>query len=82
MALAKPARGRSTREGSEEHVRFVPKADSCTAAILSLFDYLGGTDKRLEGISVDKNFKFDVVQQPRPVTCVNFRFVSFLSRAR
>jgi hypothetical protein len=44
---------------------------------LSLFDYLGGTDKRLEGISVDKNFKFDAVQQPRPVTCVNFRLFHF-----
>ena len=27
------------------HVRFVPKADSCSAAILSLFDHLVGTGK-------------------------------------
>jgi len=28
------------------HVRFVPEADSCTAAILSLFDHLVGAGKQ------------------------------------
>jgi hypothetical protein len=28
----------------ERHVRYVPKADSCTAAKIGLFDYVGGYD--------------------------------------
>jgi hypothetical protein len=28
------------------HVRFVPKADSCSAAILSLFDHLVGSNQQ------------------------------------
>ena len=49
----------------EWDVRFVPKADSCNAAILSLFDYLVGADKQQKRRvnSVDKNLKFDAVQQ-------------------
>ena len=30
----------------DRHVRFVPKADSCSAAILSLFDHLAGLRKQ------------------------------------
>jgi hypothetical protein len=69
-------------------VRFVPKADSCTAAILSLsINPVGMAEQRKrygtaeciggiqEEISIDKDFKFAAVQRLEPVSIL---FVSFL----
>jgi hypothetical protein len=59
-------------------VCFAPKPDSCNAAILSLFDYLVGADKQQKrrGNSVDKNFKFDAVQQLHASILVCFIYVT------
>ncbi|MGA8695788.1 MAG: hypothetical protein WB689_18475 [Xanthobacteraceae bacterium] len=60
------------------NVRFVPQADSCTAAILS---HVVGVAQRGQGrvplrfsggISIDKNFKIDAAQQLHTVVCFNF----------
>jgi hypothetical protein len=43
------------------------KADSCNAAILSLFDYLIGADKQPKRrVLSTKTSKFDAVQQRMP----------------
>jgi hypothetical protein len=71
-------------------VRFVPKADSCAAAILSLVDHSVGAPKQRkrygkteclrgfrEEFSIDRNFKFDAAQQLRAVACFNFSLFHF-----
>ena len=46
------------------HVRFVPKVDSCSAVILSLFDHLvGAADQRLRDIEAESFGSLEIYDQ-------------------